>query len=92
MAPSADMFELGVKVQVLRKGSLYAQRAGKLYDLYSRCQSIEEIPPTIRESIEREIFGCGLAEVEALVRDYFSKRKPARNCAGPRPMSITGWL
>jgi len=76
MAPCADMFELGVKVQVLRKGSLYAQRAGRLYDLYSRCYSLEDIPATIRQGIEREIFGRGLAEVEASVHDYFSERKP----------------
>jgi PfaD family protein len=76
MAPSADMFELGVKVQVLRKGSLYAQRASRLFDLYRTFQSIGEIPAQTRQSIEREIFGRDIAEVEAEVEAYFSKENP----------------
>jgi PfaD family protein len=76
MAPSADMFELGVKVQVLRKGSLYAQRAGRLFELYRTYRSVDEIPTAIRRDIEREIFGRGLEEVEDAVRSYFSQRKP----------------
>ncbi|MGE1076479.1 hypothetical protein ACQJ22_28560, partial [Pseudomonas fragariae (ex Marin et al. 2024)] len=34
MAPSADMFEIGSKVQVLKGGTMYAMRAQKLYNLY----------------------------------------------------------
>ncbi len=44
MAPSADMFELGVKVQVLKKGTLFPVRAQKLYELYKACDSLEAIP------------------------------------------------
>ena len=76
MAPSADMFELGVKVQVLRKGSLYAQRASRLFELYRTFQSIAEIPVQTRHAIEREIFGRDIAEVEAEVEAYFSKENP----------------
>ncbi len=36
MAPSADMFEFGVKVQVLRKGSLYSQKAARLFEPLSK--------------------------------------------------------
>jgi len=32
MAPSADMFELGARVQVLKRSTMYAARAGRLYD------------------------------------------------------------
>ncbi len=32
MAPAADMFELGVEVQVLSRGTMFAPRARKLYD------------------------------------------------------------
>ncbi len=76
MAPSADMFELGVKVQVLRKGSLYSQRAGRLYELYRAYPEIGEIPGPIRQSIEREIFRRSLTEVEAEVHRFFSKKDP----------------
>jgi hypothetical protein len=33
MAPSSDMFELGVKVRVLRRGTAFAARAGRLYEI-----------------------------------------------------------
>jgi trans-AT polyketide synthase/acyltransferase/oxidoreductase domain-containing protein len=32
MAPAADMFEMGVKVQVLKRGTMFSMRAAKLYD------------------------------------------------------------
>src|SRR5262249_23947603 len=34
MAPAADMFELGVKLQVLSRGTMFAPRAARLYELY----------------------------------------------------------
>jgi PfaD family protein len=77
MAPSADMFELGVKVQVLRKGSLYAQRSSRLYDLYRTYDSLEALPPAVISSLESEIFRRSLAEVVTDVRAYFAQRDPA---------------
>ncbi len=44
MAPSADMFEMGVKVQVLKTGTMFAMRASKLYELYTKYDSIEADP------------------------------------------------
>ena len=44
MAPAADMFEMGVKVQVLKRGTMFAQRAAKLYDLYTRYDRIRGHP------------------------------------------------
>ncbi len=78
MAPSADMFELGVKVQVLRKGSLFAQRAARLYDLYRNYESLDEIPAKIRMDLEREYFRRPIAEVEGDVRDFFGRRDPGQ--------------
>ena len=34
MAPAGDMFEMGVKVQVLKRGTMFPMRAAKLYELY----------------------------------------------------------
>ena len=39
MAPASDMFEMGVKVQVLKRGTMFAMRAQKLFELYSRYES-----------------------------------------------------
>ena len=44
MAPAADMFEMGVKVQVLKRGTMFPFRAAKLYDFYSRYDALEDIP------------------------------------------------
>ena len=55
MAPAADMFEMGVRVQVLKRGTMFAMRASRLYELYSRYNSVEEIPAADREKIEKTI-------------------------------------
>lgn len=63
MAPSADMFELGAKVQVLTAGSMYAVRAQKLYTLYKQCGSIEALPAADLAQIERDLFKQPVAQV-----------------------------
>jgi PfaD family protein len=55
MAPAADMFELGAKVQVLKRGTMFAMRGTKLYDLYRTHKDYYEIPEKIRAGIERDI-------------------------------------
>ena len=44
MAPAADMFEMGVQVQVLKWGTMLAVRARNLYRLYRGYASLDEIP------------------------------------------------
>jgi len=78
MAPSADMFEMGVRVQVLKHGTLFPMRALKLYDLYTRCDSIEHIPAAEREKLETQVFKRSLDSVwEETVR-FFEARDPAQ--------------
>jgi PfaD family protein len=74
MAPAADMFEMGVRVQVLKRGSMFAMRASRLFELYSRYQSIEEIPQKDREKIEKTIFKRGLDQVWEETRAFFQER------------------
>jgi trans-AT polyketide synthase/acyltransferase/oxidoreductase domain-containing protein len=76
MAPSADMFEMGVKVQVLKKGSLFPMRAQKLYELYSRYDSIEAIPVDEREKIEKQVFRRELETVWQDTVKFFQERDP----------------
>ncbi len=78
MAPAADMFEMGVKVQVLKWGTMFAVRARKLYDLYRTCASVEEIPESQRVVLERDLFRCTLAEAWAKTRAYFAVRDPTQ--------------
>lgn len=74
--PAPDMFEIGAKVQVLSRGSMYTQRAQRLYDLYKTYDAIEAIPPKERERIEKQLFQRPLEEVWAGTREYWLARDP----------------
>ncbi len=74
--PAPDMFEIGAKVQVLSRGSMYAQRAQKLYDLYSTVGSLEGIDDKTRARLEKQIFKRPLDEVWAGTREYWQSRDP----------------
>jgi PfaD family protein len=76
MAPCADMFELGVRVQVLRRGTMYGVRAQRLYDLYRSFDSLEALPPEVRQRLESEILGVSCDEVWSEVRRFFETRDP----------------
>ncbi len=76
MAPAADMFEMGVKVQVLRRGSLFGPRASRLYRLYNRHSGLEAIPAEVRDKLEREILQKSVAEVWDETRRYFAVHGP----------------
>lgn len=76
MAPAADMFEMGVKLQVVKRGSMFAMRANKLYDLYCNYDSIDAIPALEREKVEKQIFRQNLDDVWTTTIDFFHKRDP----------------
>ena len=76
MAPAADMFEMGVKLQVLKRGTMFGMRSQKLYELYKKYNSIEEISLTEREQLEKQIFRKSLAEVWQDTIAYFNQRDP----------------
>jgi PfaD family protein len=76
MAPAADMFELGVKVQVLKRGTMFASRAQKLYELYTSHPSLESIPADERARLEKEILQAPVEQVWAGTEAFFAKRDP----------------
>jgi len=76
MAPAADMFEMGVKLQVLKRGSMFAMRANKLYELYINYDSIEDIPTDERAKIEKQVFRQNLDDVWAGTLEFFKQRDP----------------
>ncbi|MBD2770726.1 PfaD family polyunsaturated fatty acid/polyketide biosynthesis protein [Iningainema sp. BLCCT55] len=78
MAPAADMFEMGVKLQVLKKGTMFPLRAQKLYEIYRGYNSIEEIPPAEREKLEKQVFRQSLNEVWESTVAYLSNKNPAK--------------
>jgi len=78
MAPAADMFEMGVKVQVLKRGTMFAMRAAKLYELYRLFPSWEAIPAAERAHVEKNLLRAPFEEVWALTKQFFERRDPTQ--------------
>jgi PfaD family protein len=76
MAPSGDMFEMGVNVQVIKRGTMFSMRASRLYDLYRAHGSIEELPPAERQKLEKTVFRKNLDQVWDETRSFFQQRDP----------------
>ena len=84
MCPCADMFEMGVKVQVLKRGTMFPMRAAKLYETYRAYKGIDDIPSADRDWLEKNLFRVSLDEVWQQTVDYFSTRDPAQIEKGNR--------
>ncbi len=78
MAPAADMFELGVDLQVLQRGSMFPQRAKLLYTTYVGHESLDDLAPALRNRLETQVFRAKLDEVWGEVQTYFSRRDPSQ--------------
>jgi PfaD family protein len=76
MAPAADMFEMGVELQVLKRGTMFPMRAKKLYELYKNYESIEEIPQQERLKLEQQVFRSSLDEIWRQTEEHFNARDP----------------
>jgi trans-AT polyketide synthase/acyltransferase/oxidoreductase domain-containing protein len=69
-APAGDMFEVGAKVQVLRKGVFFPTRANKLHALYSHYGSLDEIPEKTRTQLEVNYFKKTFDEIWSETKSY----------------------
>lgn len=76
MAPAADMFEMGVKLQVVKRGTLFPMRANKLYEIYTRYDSIDAIPADERKKLEEQVFRSSLDDIWAGTVAHFNERDP----------------
>jgi trans-AT polyketide synthase, acyltransferase and oxidoreductase domains len=76
MAPAADMFEYGIKVQVLRRGTLFAARAGQLYETYLAYQSLDDIPDATRERLEKDVLRATFEDCWEQTRQFWLERDP----------------
>jgi trans-AT polyketide synthase/acyltransferase/oxidoreductase domain-containing protein len=75
-APAGDMFELGAKVQVVRKGVFFPARANKLYDLYRHYNSLDEIDDKTKKQIQDKYFHRSFEEVYAETKAYYLQTRP----------------
>ncbi len=76
MAPAADMFEAGVEVQVLKRGTMFASRGHRLLDLYRRYDRWSDVPAEDQARVEQEILRAPYAEIWAECERFFEKRDP----------------
>lgn len=76
MAPAADMFEMGVKLQVIKRGTMFPMRAAKLYEIYCNYESIENIPIAQREMLEKSLFRESLDQIWIKTKKYFADFDP----------------
>ena len=76
MCPAADMFELGVTVQVLKRGTMFGVRAQKLYDAYKAYDGMHDIPPAVKARLEKECFQSTMEEVWEKTEAFFNERDP----------------
>ena len=78
MAPAADMFEMGVRVQVLKRGTMFPMRAAKLYELYRAHPALENLAEADCNFVEKQILRATLDQAWRSTRAFFLERDPAQ--------------
>lgn len=93
MAPAADMFELGVDLQVLKRGTMFAPRAKQLFNLYRAYPSLDSLPDDVAADLESNVLGMTLSECWVKTREFWMDRdedQVAKAEADPRhKMALT---
>jgi trans-AT polyketide synthase/acyltransferase/oxidoreductase domain-containing protein len=77
-APAGDMFELGARVQVAKRGLFFPARANKLYELYQRHDRIEDIDAKTQQQIQERYFKRSFDEVWRETRAYYQRTQPQK--------------
>lgn len=75
-APAGDMFEIGSRIQVLKRGVLFAVRANRLYDLWRSHGALEQIDADLRREIQERYFRRSFDEVYAETKAFYLQAHP----------------
>ncbi|WP_309896266.1 ACP S-malonyltransferase [Archangium sp.] len=75
-APAGDMFELGAKIQVVRKGLFFPARANRLYALYQQYGSLDALDAQLRQQLEEKYFGRSIVDVWDETRRHYLRVDP----------------
>ena len=76
MAPAGDMFEIGARIQVLKRGLFFPARANHLYELYRLHGALEQIDPRTLARLEKNYFRRSIEEVWQETREYYQRAAP----------------
>lgn len=71
--PAGDNYDYNTKIQVAKKGVLFAVRANKLYETYKMYNSISELNPELKEQIEENYFNKTFESVFDMIRPSLSE-------------------
>ncbi len=83
-APAGDMFELGAKVQVLKKGLFFPARANKLYELYRQYNSLDEIDQKTRTQIQEKYFKRSFESIYEDIKSYYPSHEVEKAEQNPK--------
>ncbi|MEV4438857.1 PfaD family polyunsaturated fatty acid/polyketide biosynthesis protein [Streptomyces sp. NPDC049577] len=76
MAPAADMFEQGIQVQVLGRGTMFPARAALLHRLYHECGGLDELTDAERRRLEERVLRRPLEEAWEETAAYLKEHHP----------------
>lgn len=76
-APAGDMFELGARVQVLKRGTFFPARANKLFELYRQYNALEEIDPATATMLQEKYFKRSFQQIWEETSAYWRSTRPA---------------
>ncbi|EST38617.1 hypothetical protein N566_06505 [Streptomycetaceae bacterium MP113-05] len=85
LVPAGDMFEMGTKAQVLRRGLFFPARANKLYELWLRHGSLEELDRDTADHVQRRILGRSFGEVWQEIEKRYASRPEVLQRAAQDP-------
>jgi len=88
LSATGDMFELGSKIQVVRKGLFFPARANKLYELYRQYDSLEAIPGGVRKQLETKYFKRPIGAVYDDVTRHLSPEAFKRCTENPQAKMV----
>jgi len=75
-APAGDLFELGAKVQVLKRGLFFPARANKLYELYQKYDRLHDIDEKTLKQIQEKYFKRSFDDVWQETAAYYQRTNP----------------
>ncbi|MBC2580401.1 ACP S-malonyltransferase [Clostridium sp. DJ247] len=91
--PSLEMFELGRKAQVIKKGSFFSARVNKLYQLLKNTNSIGQLDCETKTQLEERYFNKSINDILEECKKNITKEELEiiNNCSNPEIALVFKW-
>lgn len=90
-APAGDMLELGARVQVVRRRTLFAARANRLMQLARWHDSLESLPAALRVDLQERVLRHSFDEIWQFVQERHGADAVAATSARNRMLLTFRW-